>query len=180
MADADLYSAGDDPARPYARDREDQVVRMWEHDIMRAARFSARKVGSEAPDELAQAARIRIWQVLRKGSPKPDEHYLRKVIANAVRTAPPVDRALEASAEIDDADAIDTALQDDDLIAVGSVRAWLNTLPAALQHVYHLLYVKEHTQREAALIMGVSQPRVAKLHRTLLEHGRCDLEKLAA
>jgi DNA-directed RNA polymerase specialized sigma subunit len=34
------------------------------------------------------------------------------------------------------------------------------------------LYVEDLTQREAAKLMGVTQPRIAQMHRSLLELGR--------
>lgn len=181
MADVDLYGAGDDPSRRLARNHEDQFLRSWERDIVRAARFRALNRGhdEDTADELAQAARLRVWGALRKTETVPSVNYLRKVIANAVRTPLASDLALEAASEIEDGDIVDVHLEQSDPLAVDAVRAWVATLPAQLQRVYRLLFVEEYSQREAALILGVSQPRVAQLHRALLVRGSCDLQQLA-
>lgn len=181
MADVDLYGAGDDSTRPSTCNHEDLDLRTWDRDIVRAARFRARNRGhdEDVADELAQVARLRVWGVLRKGGAAPGANYMRKVIANAVRTPLASDAALELSSEIDEVDAVDLSLLQSDPLAVDGVRNWLTTLPVQLQRVYHLLFVKEYSQREAALVLGISQPRVAQLHRALLERGSRDLRQLA-
>jgi RNA polymerase sigma factor (sigma-70 family) len=182
MADVDLYDVADNLRREPARNHEDQILHAWERDIVRAARFRARNRGhdEDTEDEFAQAARLRVWHALRKTVAVPGSHYLRKVIANTVRTPLASDRALAAASEIDESAAIDTCLQQSDHLAIDAVRSWINTLPAQLQRVYQLLFVEESTQHEAALVLGVSQPRVAQLHRALLERGSRDLRQLAA
>lgn len=182
MADVDLYGVGDDPSRRLARIHEDQFLHSWERDIVRAARFRALNRGhdEDIADEFAQAARLRVWGALRKTGTAPSIHYLRKVIANAVRTPLSRDLALEAANEIEEGDMVDVRLEQSDPLVVDAVRAWVATLPAQLQRVYRLLFVEEYSQREAALILGVSQPRVAQLHRALLVRGNCDLRQLAA
>jgi len=182
MADIDLYGVGDDPSQHTACKFEDQALHTWERDIVRAARFHARYRGcdEDTADELAQAARMRVWGALRKGSAALGSHYIRKVIANAVRTPLAGDPVLAVASEIDEADAVDTSLQKSDPLAVDAVRAWLKTLPLRLQRVYQLLFVKEYSQREAALVLGVSQPRIAQLHRALLERGSRDLRQFTA
>jgi DNA-directed RNA polymerase specialized sigma24 family protein len=61
-----------------------------------------------------------------------------------------------------------------------TIARWVNGLPKSLQKLYELIYVKECTQREAASLMRVSQPRIAQLHRQLLQRGRQELAHLAA
>lgn len=182
MADVDLCGVGDDPARPAEPNYEDQVLQAWERDIVRAARFRARNRGLDesAADEFAQAARLRVWGTLRKSRTAPSTPYLRTVIANAIRTPLSSDPALAAASEIVDTDSVDTSLQQSDPLAVDAVRVWLRTLPVPLQRVYHLLFVKGYSQREAALMLRVSQPRIAQLHRDLLERGNQALHQLAA
>lgn len=182
MADVDLYGVGDDPARPAKSFCEDQVLRTWERDIVRAAQFRARNRGLDenTADEFAQAARLRVWGTFRKFGMAPSPAYLRKVIANAVRTPLSSDPTLAGASEIGESDFVDTSLQQSDPLVIDGVHAWLRTLPLPLQRVYHLLFVKEYSQREAALILRVSQPRVAQWHRALLERGRQDLHPFAA
>ncbi len=69
---------------------------------------------------------------------------------------------------------------DDDIIPRLTVGAWVAGLSPSLKVLHELLYVQECTQREAASIMKISQPRVAQLHRDLLEEGRRNLADLAA
>jgi len=182
MADVDLYGVGEDPARPAEPNHEDQILHTWERDIVRAAKFRARNRGLDqnTADEFAQAARLRVWGALRKFGEAPSPAYLRKVIANAVRTPLSSDPALADAREIDESDFIDTFLLQSDPLMIDVVQAWLRTLPPPLQRVYHLLFVKEYSQREAALILRVSQPRIAQLHRALLERGNQDLHQFAA
>ena len=61
-----------------------------------------------------------------------------------------------------------------------AVARWVNGLSKSLQKLYELIYVKGYTQREAASLMGISQPRVTQLHRQLLQRGRQELAHLAA
>jgi len=63
---------------------------------------------------------------------------------------------------------------------IQSVRNWVAELPTRLARLYQLLYVEGATQREVAGRMRLSQPRVAQLHRQLLEAGRRDLASLGA
>ena len=65
-------------------------------------------------------------------------------------------------------------------VLIQSVRRWAVDLPTRLARLYQLLYVEGATQREAARQMRLSQPRVAQLHRQLLDAGRRDLASLAA
>lgn len=182
MADVDRTGVGDEAWRHPACNHEADVIHAWERDIVRAARFRARNRGNPeaTADELAQAARLRLWGVLRKPEAVPSTHYLRKVIANAVRTPLARDLALDAASEIEEADAVDVCLEQSDPLAVDAVRDWLVTLPAPMQRVYRLLFVEGYSQREAALILGVSQPRIAHLHRALIGRGQTDLSRLAA
>lgn len=184
MADVDLYGVDNGAPRHPACNPETQILHTSERDILRAARARARnwRNPEDTADELAQAARLRVWDLVRKTGTVPGVAYLRKVIANAVRTPLAGDPVLEAASDIDsdDSEAIDGRLEQSDPLADDAVRAWIDTLPPPLQRVYHLLFVKECSQREAATILGVSQPRIAQMHRTLLERGRRDLRQLAA
>jgi DNA-directed RNA polymerase specialized sigma subunit len=65
-------------------------------------------------------------------------------------------------------------------LATDAIRRWIRSLSARLQAVYHLLYVRGCTQREAATVIGVTQPSVAQLHRQLLQRGRRELLHLWA
>ena len=112
----------------------------------------------------------------------PFEHYAKVLITNAIKTElhtvtrrEALDRTLSESA----AGAAlrgDPPPRPDDEAAVTEVRqrvrAWLLELPPRLQEVFRLLYEEGLTQREAAWRLGVSQPRVAAVHRQLITKGR--------
>jgi RNA polymerase sigma factor (sigma-70 family) len=59
-----------------------------------------------------------------------------------------------------------------DAEAIRHLRAMLPTLPASLKKMFELLYDEELDQRAAAVRIGISQPRVAQLHRQLLARVR--------
>ena len=67
-----------------------------------------------------------------------------------------------------------------DPYAAEAVARWVRTLPTQFQSTYRLLYVQDLTQREAALCMRRTQPRVAQLHRSLILTAANDLRRLAA
>lgn len=182
MADVDLYGATVLPSPRFTCNPEDLILRAWESDIVRAARVRARKRGHDhyAADEWAQAARLRVWRQVRKSGSEPGIGLMRKLIAYGVRTPLDSDVVLEAAIDIDETDVVDSSQQRPDEFAVDEVRQWLRTLPVPLQRVYQLLFVNEYSQREAAAILGVSQPRIAQLHRALIERGNRDLQQLAA
>jgi DNA-directed RNA polymerase specialized sigma subunit len=79
----------------------------------------------------------------------------------------------------DRVDAAESSL-DFNLFTVEAVATWVRGLSSRLQALYNLVYVHGCTQREVATTIGVSQPRVAQLHRQLLELGRVELAHLAA
>jgi RNA polymerase sigma factor (sigma-70 family) len=56
--------------------------------------------------------------------------------------------------------------------AIQQIRAMLTILPASLKSLFKLLYDEDLNQRAAAARMGISQPRVAQLHRELIARGQ--------
>lgn len=136
----------------------------------------------ERAEELAQEARARVIRLARHGRPR-DEAYVRTVIANAVRKAARREARCLTHLQPDDHVDKDVSRNVDDEIpspTTEAVRRWVRGLSARFQAVYKLLYVDGHTQRETATIIGVTQPRVAQLHRDLLACGRTALADLAA
>jgi RNA polymerase sigma factor (sigma-70 family) len=67
-----------------------------------------------------------------------------------------------------------------DFLDIFAVRRWVRQLPDSLRRVYEALYVDAVTQREAAIQLGVSQPRIAQFHRQLLQRAKQELGYLAA
>ena len=160
----------------------ESLVNTWDSDIKRAARRAthAHGLGYDAAQEFAQAARI----ALARTAASADElgtFYMRRVIQNAVRDAARRERRMfGVAAPLDDADtAVDPATEErSDLIDWSA--DWVSLLPRRLNQLYNLLYVQGYTQREAAPLLGVSQPRVTQLHQELLRRGRAELIERAA
>lgn len=164
--------------RPTPRD-ESAFLGTWDDDIKRAARFAAKGDLAERED-LAQQARARVLLAFRRVPDAPTP-YIRTVITNTLRSAFRREaRSFTARSPL--AEEID-----DDLPAPSqegleeraeAVSVWVAGLPAPFREVYRHLYSEDLSQREAARIMRTSQPRVAQLHRQLIELGRKELSHL--
>jgi DNA-directed RNA polymerase specialized sigma24 family protein len=72
------------------------------------------------------------------------------------------------------------ALVKDPIDTVCDVSIWTSRLPRRLRDVYRHIYEEGRSQRDAAKIMRITQPRVAQLHRQLLEKASRDLANMAA
>lgn len=160
---------------------EISFLSIWDDDIKRAARAAARGHQADSSD-LAQQVRTRLVLVYRKW-PEAAAPYLRVVIANTIRSALRREsrafstRSLLAQ-EIDDELELFADEPSDGRPDV--IVRWVARLPERLRTVYQHLYAEERSQRETALLLNVSQPRVAQLHRQLLELGRQELIRSAA
>lgn len=149
------------------------VLEHWDRDIRRAARWRANRqilAGTQA-DDLAQEARIRVLRVAR-AYPHAPSHYIRVVIANAVRGAANIDRRFSVHSPEVEYVVDESQVEPTDDIEVADVTRWVGSLPSNLKEIYALIYLEGRTQREAAKLLGVSQPRVAQLHKELVEKTR--------
>ncbi|MCC6648413.1 MAG: sigma-70 family RNA polymerase sigma factor [Polyangiaceae bacterium] len=155
-------------------------MRVWDGDMVRAARAAAGG-DPDAEADVAQEVRVRLLRVSR-AQPGAAVPYVRTVIKNAVRDVHGREaRAFSACSPLAvdlDADSEPAVVPDDGTAAL--VVGWVEGLPPRLRDVYEHLCAADRSQREAARRMNVSQPRVAQLHRELLERGRQDLAHLAA
>jgi RNA polymerase sigma factor (sigma-70 family) len=165
----------------------DAILQKWDRHIRLAARRAAFAVGGDADDanDLAQLARIRLARALDRTSAPLPNRYIRKVIGRAVLNALRDDqRTLTAHSpsvrRLDDDFELADRSDRPDHEALKAVRIWARTLPSSFKSIYDLLYGSGSTQREAAAALGISQPRVAQLHRSLVERGRRDLSRFAA
>ncbi|WP_375757418.1 hypothetical protein [Corallococcus exercitus] len=158
------------------------AVAAWEPDIIRCSKSAARLRGLAAThplvEDAAQDARIKVTLMARRGV--SGEHYVRSAISNSVQNS--ARQTLVAANEVppEGIDHLAEEARDRDLFAEAQVRAWIARQPEQLRVVYDLLYREEVSQREAAERLGVSQPRVAKLHGELIARGRDELRALAA
>jgi RNA polymerase sigma factor (sigma-70 family) len=168
-------------SRTFASPLQDEAMFFlnWDDDIERAASFSA--VGFAEPEDLAQMVRMRLLVVHRRFPDLPAA-YLRAVIANTLRSAlrdnarrfttqSPLAQTLTENLELQ----VDTSIE-----TIFDVRAWTSRLPRRLRDVYRHVYAEGRSQREAAEVMKITQPRVAQLHRQLLAKGHQELAALAA
>jgi RNA polymerase sigma factor (sigma-70 family) len=73
---------------------------------------------------------------------------------------------------VPDTESPDPAQMAERLESIQQVRAMLAELPPSLNRLFKLLYVEDLTQREASERLGISQARVAQLHRDLLNRGK--------
>lgn len=157
------------------------LLRSWDRDIKRAARAAGNGGGGDEED-LAQQARVRLFMASR-AFPNAPAPYIRAVIANAMRSALRNEfrRFSTRSSFAEELDDGLPAPADEPVDErAGVVSAWAARLPIRLREVYRHLYTEERSQREVARLMGVSQPRVAQLHRQLIELGREELAHLLA
>lgn len=159
-----------------ASHNETAFLSIWERDVTRAADAAAFRLRADAAvrDDLAQAARCQLLCLFRSKHPT-SPGYVRRVIQNAIRSAVRREcRGLNPGfgqlVELDENIAARTDESSFDTTDI--LTAWLATLPVRLRHLYELLYLRNLTQRDAARLLGVSQPRVAQLHSALLLEGR--------
>jgi RNA polymerase sigma factor (sigma-70 family) len=159
---------------------EEAFLLAWDKDIKRAARAAATGDSAQRED-FVQQARMRVLLAYRT-LPDAPTPYIRTVIANTLRTA------LRREARSFNGRSPLAEKLDDDLAAPGhepvderaaAVSAWAERLPPRLRQICRHLYFEERSQREVARLMYVSQPRVAQLHRQLLNLGRQEIAHLA-
>lgn len=164
-------------------DAENGAIEGWDDDIVRASRASVRKRGLKPDDpfadDVAQNLRLAVMLAIRKTGIN-DERYLRRVISNSAKNS--ARQTQVASLEVSDDTLALLPLEPTarDVLAERRVRQWIGYQPSQFQALFDLLYREDLSQRDAAMRLGVSQPRVAQLHRQLLERGKGELRDLAA
>jgi len=168
-ADRPIPSSIVDPANEY--------IKRWNDDIDRAARHVCRMRAAD-PDDVAQEIRVRLFQLWLANDGDPPSGYVRITIRNtalnAIRDEQRASRHnLRGSFPLSLSSEISTP--EEDLVARESrhrLDAWVKRLPPLLERTFDLLYRQGLSQRAAAAALGVTQPRVAQLHRSLLDLGR--------
>ena len=162
-----------------------ELLTQFDPLIKRVARRASYYVNGTdgAAGDLAQDIRCHLVDVFRN-DPVSDVAFVRKVVTNAIRSRI---RSERRRLQLGSANAyeLDERLpelrgQTPDVARKLTVSMWLSTLPARLRTVFDVLYRGGYTQREASTALNISQPRIAQLHRELLERGRMELSTLAA
>ena len=152
------------------------LVARWEGYVTRvAASFTCS--GALDADDLAQEARVRLLLLGRRGVERPPE-YIKSLIFNAMKTAVTREKGVigSGSPHVDELD--DDALPHDREPPPEPnepIHRWTRLLPDRPRRLYELVYERGMSQRAAAKALRVSQPRVAQLHRALLEKARTEV-----
>jgi RNA polymerase sigma factor (sigma-70 family) len=126
---------------------------------------------SDYNDDLKQEARLSILRAARRYEGAP-EQLMRTVLGHSISKAAAREsrrnrREVEIDSSRDVADTHQSRFLVTEYSLVKRVTEALTELPAQLKRIFELLYQEGLTQREAAIRMKVSQPRVAKLHTQL-------------
>jgi RNA polymerase sigma factor (sigma-70 family) len=153
------------------------LIQAWETPIAKmAARHAHRQLDLH---DLQQVGRITVHQAALRYCPSrglPFEHYAKRAIKNNVskHAARLVQQRQYQTSLCQFEDVVDpeTAALLDDIEDLISLRHWLAELGEPHATTYRLLYAEGLSQRDAAQQLGISQPRVAQRHRSLLELGR--------
>lgn len=165
----------------------------WAEGIRKRAEAVAYKASvdpQDIADDLEQAALIAFWRATKSFDPSrgvPFQHYAQRAIRQAMisqlrRLKLPTVAGRAVS--IDDPDLDPSFLEDENDSPEAEleraeirdhVRRWIAAGPPRQREVYSLVYETGLTQRDAAKQMGVSQPRITQLHKSLLAKGRHDL-----
>jgi RNA polymerase sigma factor (sigma-70 family) len=141
-----------------------------------AARHAPRR--SDLQD-LQQVGRITVYQAALRYCPSrglPFAHYAKRAIKNnVVKQAARLQRQRRCETPLyevgGDLESHAAALLSDDE-GIVALSQWLADLGEPHATTCRLLYAECLSQREAASQLGISQPRVAQLHRSLLNHAR--------
>lgn len=144
----------------------------------------------DATEDLIQAAGIRLAEALTRCSTLPD-NYLRRVIRNAMndefragRIIDDPERRVDCDGEPMDSDEIEVTdespVASEIFLDHGPVRQWKATLSPREQIVAEVLWVQDATEREAAMMLGISKTRVHQLKLDLMRRAQSDLLALVA
>jgi DNA-directed RNA polymerase specialized sigma24 family protein len=166
------------PPRTTIQERETAFLLYWDGDIKRAA-LSAANRGAGDKEDLEQDARIHLL-LLYRCKPDAPPAYIRTVIANALRSVHHREgRSLTSRSPL--ATRLDlhhrSLLEEPECGEFWPISVWASQLPTRLRAVYFHLYTEEHSQRDTARVMRISQPRVAQLHHQLLDRARRELAR---
>ena len=154
---------------------ESESLAEWDADIVRASRAAASR--SDHADDIAQNARLAVLLAIREKR-ITHERYIRRVISNSIKNSLRQTRVVLGAVPDDGLEELPCPAFAGDVIATARVTAWIQTQRPEYRNVFELIYQEDLTQRQAADCLGVSQPRVAQLHRQLLARGADQLRDL--
>lgn len=156
----------------------DNLLAEWDAQIKAVAeRYSRCRVDR---DDVAQHARLALLKAAATHDPAcgtPFSHYAGVAIRNAAKDFARGTKRRRARWR-DDHELVEPLSPSPPVVDHLAITEWLAGLPVTLRRVHEAVYQLGHTQREAACFLGISQPRVAVLHRQLIEQGRVALAGL--
>jgi|GEM_PF-5331338 len=148
-----------------------KLIDRWETPIKIIASGYASR--SSDLDDLVQVGRIAVYQAAlnyKASFGVPFGNYTKRAIKNLIlKEADRLARQrrfetlLETNSEEDRGEEVI-----DDSAIFGSIKEWIRELPEPHATIFGLLYIERLKQQPAAQQMGVSQPRVSQLHKSLL------------
>jgi RNA polymerase sigma factor (sigma-70 family) len=166
------------PVRNLLRAEEaEQLLRQWKTRIESAVarRFRCHADRSDAA-QLASMALIKAAEKYIASCGKPFENYGARAIANAAKDFAKARQRQRARFRTD--------LELPSIASrpfAGSERMmvteFVGQLPGQLRTVYAAIYEMGCTQKETATLLGVTQPRVNRVHRRLLDQARVHLSQ---
>lgn len=168
------------------------LLNQWEKQIQIAATYYATRfrLCDDDYSDLAQVSRVALWQAVARYDVSrgiPIENYLRRAIRNAIFTAldfvVPDVHHVRIEDDMDDEDEEqDSRYEQSATLPVLTapeheidIQRWLSRLDPTQQQLYDLLYRQGRSQKEAALALGVSQPRICQIHGAMLDFGKQEL-----
>jgi len=156
----------------------DTLLAEWDAQIKSvAARYSRCRADR---DDVAQHARLALLKAAAIHDPTcgtPFSHYAGVAIRNAAKDFARVTKRRRTKWR-DDHELVEPLSPSTPVVDHLAITEWLAALPATLRRVHEAVYQLGHTQREAACLLGISQPRVAVLHKRLIDQGRVALAGL--
>lgn len=173
--------------------REGRISERWTGEIRVSARKLARNstIDISLAEDLFSAGLAALWHAAQAFDPTrgtPFNHFARRCIRNAMLSelrwfqhptctarSRPFDESVPARYGVCQLTGPCERTERRE-----AVRSWIAGCPERLQQIFDLLYERGLTQREAAEIMQVSQPRVSQYHQRLIMQGRMTLGALLA
>jgi RNA polymerase sigma factor (sigma-70 family) len=156
----------------------DDLLAEWDVEIKAvAARFSRCRTDRDDVAQHARLALLKATATYDRTCGTPFSHYAGVAIRNAAKDFARGTKRRRVKWR-DDHELVEPLSPSTPLVDHLAITEWLAALPVTLQRVHEAVYQLGHTQREAACLLGISQPRVAVLHKKLLDQGRVALASL--
>lgn len=163
------------PTRPLRAQDAEHLLRKWKTRIETAvARRCRCHADRSDAAQLASMALIKAAEKYSASRGKPFENYGAKAIANAAKDFAKARRRQRTRFRTD-LELPNPATRPFPGSERMMVVEFVGQLPRQLRTVYEAIYERGCTQQETATLLGVTQPRVNRVHRRLLDQARAHL-----